>query len=201
MARAVIFIGYSMYDLDIQRILHAEDISDKTFFITSPDPSDTDKIMLPMFGSVLPIGIGKFADFVDAERRSYTAPRAVNEIMALEKVKLPAVKRSPTNGDMEKLFLYGNLDSGLIDSSGSGESSRGYLVDRLSSFNIEQVLSGGDDVVLTADLGNGKTITLDQVALELTGKGWNVYRFTSTIRHRERKLSAYWIYPAIRYYL
>lgn len=179
MARAVIFIGYSMYDLDIQRILHAEDISDKTFFITSPDPSDTDKIMLPMFGTVLPIGIGKFADFVDAERRSYTAPRAVNEFMAFERVKLPAIKKSPTNGDMEKLFLYGNLDSGLIDSSVSGESSRGYLVDRLSSFNIDQVLSGGDDVVLTADLGNGKTITLDQVALELTGKGWNVYRFTT----------------------
>ncbi|MBC3905941.1 SIR2 family protein [Undibacterium umbellatum] len=63
-ARAVIFVGYSMYDLDIQRFVYAADIKDKTVFICSPtlQENDSDSFILPEFGTLFPIGVQKFAD-------------------------------------------------------------------------------------------------------------------------------------------
>lgn len=181
LARSVIFVGYSMYDLDIQRIFHAEDIKEKTFFVTSPKPSDTDAIMLPIFGKVCPLGVEDFAAEIVHQSENHKIAKSVEGYMALEKISAPRLRKQPTNADIERLFLYGVVEHELIDTLNVSPepSSRRYLVDRVSSLKVEESLRQGLDVVFTSDLGNGKTVVLEQVAYDLASKGWDVYRFTS----------------------
>lgn len=187
LARAVIFIGYSMYDLDIQRLFHAEDIKHKTIFITSPAPSSTDQIMLPLFGNVLPIGIQQLANSIATESLTYSRTKSKNVFIALEKIAAPSLSRQPNNADVEKLFLYGQIEQALLSPTNEDGNSRKYTIDRLSSTHISEVLKTTEDIVLVSDLGNGKTVALEQLSQNLAGLGWNVYRFTSDTKNSRQE--------------
>lgn len=187
LARAVIFIGYSMYDLDIQRLFHAEDIKHKTIFITSPTPSSTDQIMLPLFGNVLPIGIQQLANSIATESLTYSRTKSKNIFIALEKIAAPSLSRQPNNADVEKLFLYGQIEHALLAPTNEDGNSRKYTIDRLSNTHISEVLKTTEDIVLVSDLGNGKTVALEQLSQNLAGLGWNVYRFTSDTKNSRQE--------------
>lgn len=49
-SRAVIFVGYSLYDLDISRLVFSSDIADKTFFFVSPTIDEIDKETISLHG-------------------------------------------------------------------------------------------------------------------------------------------------------
>lgn len=70
-AHAVFFVGYSLYDLEIQEILFAEkSLREKTFFIEYPglDDEDVEFSDLNDFGTLLPIGVEKFSDDLNASK-------------------------------------------------------------------------------------------------------------------------------------
>lgn len=181
LARAVIFIGYSMYDLDIQRIVHVEDTKNKAIFITSPDKNiGPDKLFLPTFGDVYPIGIEEFANQIKLEQKTHTPSKQLHSFLALEKVDFKLTKDVASNSDIEKLFLYGEVNRSLVNiTSAKDEQKRAYLIERTHRQKILDALEQGDDAVVISDLGNGKTILLDQLALRLGTLGWNVFRVKS----------------------
>ena len=189
LARAVIFVGYSMYDLDVQRLVHAEDIKEKTFFIASPKlkPSDPDSIILPIFGNLLPIGVEKFSSIVDDVKKIHTPEKTSTVFTALEKLTPVVTSNKPTNADIERLFLYGKLENELISQSSLGLAERFYLVEREEVENAKNALTSGRDVVFTSELGNGKTILTEQLAMRLLEKGWNIFRLTSDSKESRKE--------------
>lgn len=188
LARAIIFVGYSMYDLDIQRIVHSEDTFDKTIFITSPSSyTGPDTIFLPTFGSVFPIGVEDFAKKVEQERRTYVPRKHEPSFLAIEHVQSKPAQLVPTNSDIEKLFLYGITNNALIGLDDTTKFQRPYVVERTYSRMISDAIIQGDDAVVIADLGNGKTILLEQVMARLSAKGWNVFRVTSDSKDAQKE--------------
>lgn len=177
LARAVIFIGYSMYDLDIQRIVHFEDTRDKAIFITSPSATvGPDTIFLPNFGKIYAIGVQSFSAKVEEEKKHYTPSKHVDSFLAIEKIKPASAKAIPSNSDIEKLFLYGQINASLISSGMPVDGRRSYLANRSDSSKICEVLLQGGDAVAVSDLGNGKTVLIEQIAAKLSSEGWNVFR-------------------------
>ncbi|EIQ9838677.1 hypothetical protein LWE36_004929, partial [Escherichia coli] len=60
---AIVFIGYSMYDIEIKKILSTlPQLKEKTFFVTSLNPDIELEFTLEKFGTVLPIGLSGFAN-------------------------------------------------------------------------------------------------------------------------------------------
>jgi hypothetical protein len=58
---AIIFVGYSMYDIEVQKILHANsEYVKKTFFITRSLKGGKAQFTLEQFGKILPIGTESF---------------------------------------------------------------------------------------------------------------------------------------------
>ncbi|MBK8908541.1 MAG: SIR2 family protein [Rhodospirillales bacterium] len=56
-ARSIFFVGYSLYDLDISRVLYEDhSIHQKCFFVTRPNPDEMDLYTLQRFGSIVDIG-------------------------------------------------------------------------------------------------------------------------------------------------
>ena len=63
-AHAVFFVGYSLYDIDIQEILFdSPELKNKTFFIEREDITndEIEELDLDSFGTVLNIGINNFS--------------------------------------------------------------------------------------------------------------------------------------------
>lgn len=191
MAKAVIFIGYSMYDWNLAQIVHAEDIKDKTIFITGPDlkPNSPDALRLPHFGKLYPIGVGEFANQVDFLKRSYVPAQAMSEFLALEEVKVSPNPLEPSNADVEKLFLYGDLDKRFSECTSTKVFPRFYTVERELISTAVRIIQEGSDLVLTADLGNGKSVACEQVGLELFRQGWTVVRLTEDTRQARKEFA------------
>lgn len=192
LAKAVIFIGYSMYDWNLAQIVHAEEIKEKTIFITGPDlkANSPDALRLPHFGAVYSIGVGAFSDVLCTVRSSYEPAQAVTEFLALEEIKMDVSSNPPTNADVEKLFLYGDVNNKLVGYTSTTESPRCYLVDRDLTRNAVRVVVEGNDVLITSDLGNGKTIVCEQVGRELSKLGWFVFKVGEDTRQARKEFSA-----------
>lgn len=189
LARSVIFIGYSMYDWNLAQIVHAQDIQSKTVFITGPDlkPNSPDALRLPHFGSLYPIGVGAFSEMVAQVNSSYVPTPPLNRFLALEEVKVEVSAQSPSNADVEKLFLYGDVDKKLIGSTSATMLPRCYLVEREVVADAVKVVIGGDDVLITSELGNGKSIISEQIGLKLSALGWSVYKVTEDTRQAKKE--------------
>ncbi|WP_276953400.1 SIR2 family protein [Helicobacter rodentium] len=66
-AGAIVFIGYSLYDIDIEKILfkNNQKIKDKVIFIQQENLDEMDKYDLEQYGKVYLIGTEKFAELVE----------------------------------------------------------------------------------------------------------------------------------------
>lgn len=66
-ASAIIFVGYSMYDIDVQRLLYQTDnLVEKTYFIVHEGADFKETFFLSDFGHVLPIGLTGFSNLVSS---------------------------------------------------------------------------------------------------------------------------------------
>ncbi|MGQ7960616.1 SIR2 family protein [Pseudomonas sp. SP16.1] len=190
MAHAVIFIGYSLYDLDIQRILFSEDIKSKCIFITAPSPSEVDEALLPIFGELLPIGVQAAATALNSLKNVHVPPPPSSNFLSLTEFSLAPSTRTPTNSDIEKLFLYGTIQSELINHADSGLEGRPYIARRQSLEPIPDLLYNDNDVVITSDLGNGKTVSVEYVIHELAAKGFRVHRFSADNKAARKEVNS-----------
>ncbi|WP_082061035.1 SIR2 family protein [Pseudomonas sp. MRSN 12121] len=180
LARSIIFIGYSMYDLNLAQIVHVEDIKDKTIFIAAPDLSSNspDALRLPMFGELFPIGVGSFSQIVTDVRKDYLPKKTYQNYFSLEKLKQSAAVAQPMNSDVEKLFLYGDLNSKFLGCTSANSDPRFYLIERSIMAEVKKSVKAGQDILFTSDLGNGKSIALEQAGRELSELGWEVFKVT-----------------------
>lgn len=192
-ASAVIFIGYSMYDLDIRRILYNEDISDKCVFIIAPINSENelDAEDLGDLGIVAPIGVDAFADAVTKECASYVPVES--ELLLecwSEKLPIKDTLASPTDEEVIGFLTEGKVcDPLAIEAVGPNKAN--YLIDYVASEKIELSLQDHEvPVLVLGELGSGKTFMLEEIALKLMTAGWRVFKLSVTAREEIGELEA-----------
>ena len=190
LCRAVIFVGYSMYDVDIQRLMYKENVKDKTFFVTAPHLSSdhVDALILPMYGQVIDIGVAEFANRIKGVRATHVPVKRPPPYLELERVTATVETERPSNTQFENLFLYGKLSPSLLTADGATDDRPGILIrDKIAK--VVETINRGEDAVVVADLGNGKTIALEEVGQALMAGGWNVYRLQRFNKELLKELS------------
>lgn len=177
-AKAIIFVGYSMYDLDIRRILFEEDVSDRCLFVTAPITPDNELEAedLADLGLLAPIGLGAFAAQVRAEAASY---KPLEEDLLLEawaEIEGPTPTSSrPTDKDVQNLLIYG-IDSPSMLFEACGPDAAKYCVPRLQAERVCAELKAKAGVVaLHGGLGTGKTFIAEIAAALLARAGARVF--------------------------
>jgi hypothetical protein len=176
-ASAIIFVGYSMYDIDIQKILfeESETFKKKTFFITSEKASEKAKFELSEFGKVYPIGLKNFANEIE-----HNLPKKDLEEFYLE--SFLEIKKEDINDleiDDDKIndfLLHGNLDYKFIIDAQNHKQKLPYIVNRKLIEESINILKENNNLIILSDFGNGKTIFLKQLSAELILNGKIVYR-------------------------
>ena len=178
-AKAIIFIGYSMYDLDIQRIIHnIGDIKDKIIFIERED-MDTNSIEFGIqsdFGSTVAIGLEGFANKVVELRNTYIPQTSANSIFYLNKIETESAKVEFRDNSVFNLFLRAEFSISLLMDSLRGDLNGPYFLKRtLHGKALDAVANGARILVVHSDMANGKTAFTKGLACEFITRGYDVY--------------------------
>lgn len=175
---AIVFVGYSMYDIDVKKILFAnKHLIDKTFFITKTDSNFESVYNLKKYGSVLKIGTELFSRIVSQCIESSNQDNVLDMIYSMEKYEVNDNIESMEIRDLDinNFLLFGNVSDGYIDTVLLNPEIKNKFIFRENIELIANQLAQGSNILITADLGNGKTITTKLLMAKLSRMGFDCF--------------------------
>jgi hypothetical protein len=176
LADAVFFLGFSLYDLDIKRILlETTKLKEKCFFIIGHSMDELTEMRISRFGSPVTITVEEFSQRVAKEKETYL-PIEVEDFSALsirEQV-LPSKRTSFSDRDFINFLLFGSYDENQILES--LKSDKKFYLERFQIDNIITTAENGGRVfVVNSDFGNGKTLLLEGLRFRFLEQGYRVF--------------------------
>lgn len=173
---AIVFAGYSLYDIEIQRILHENStLKEKTYFITRPNPSHDLLHTLSKYGRVLQIGIEGLARSISDNPDVFNDAINYNAMQSLVEYELQADPINIRDAMVETFFMYGRIEDALIDEAVSGIQRVPYLILRNQASNAFTHICNGRNIIVYSELGNGKTTLLSIIRTMLLIEGYRVF--------------------------
>ena len=173
---AIVFVGYSLYDIDIQKILYQnKELAKKTYFIISPDASDRERFNLSPFGDCFSIGAENFGQFLEENFSQIEDIDSSLETTSIVRYKneehFPAVRDS----DVDRFLMFGDLKDSILESALFTEQGAPLLIKRKDINIALDAIQAGKNVAILADFGNGKTVFLRTLKSLLSQQGFDVY--------------------------
>ncbi|WP_322007445.1 SIR2 family protein [Paraburkholderia tropica] len=178
-AQAIFFVGYSLYDIDIQEIIFSDErLREKTFFIqwAGMPQEDLDDSDLNEFGTVLPIGLSKFAN--DLAEVDPSAIGASGELIltSFDEMKIVDVNiETLRDEDVTSLLLRGQVKDNLVIDRVLGNARTDYVFSREIEKEMVEDLPKSDNIVIHGDLANGKSMLLRVLSAQLLTQGYRVF--------------------------
>lgn len=176
MCTALIFVGYSLYDIEVQKILYENpDFSQKTFFVTSPTVSERERFTLAPFGNCIPIGAEIFAEKISFYLPKFEIERSVDTLISFKKYEISEVNKIPRDADAERFLMFGDVGDAMLEASllvGDGAP----LAVRRTDVNIAaESAAKGSHIAVISEFGNGKTVFMRSLSILLAQKGNDIY--------------------------
>ena len=178
-SKAVIFIGYSISDLDIRRVLFdSTSLRNRAIFFVGENPDPLLESRIRNFGECFKQSAATFSDSIKKLAEEFEVPnppsvpwRGVREVTYVEAVE----NLKPSDREVFDLLLLGKVNEGLVRVSQINNFD--YIVPRSQvSPEVDHLVVGNRALIATAELGNGKTIFLRQMEYSLLGTGARVFR-------------------------
>lgn len=183
-AKAVFFVGYSLYDLDIKRILNSiPSLNEKIFFFLGP----SDEIDKEIVRSEI-VDYGTDTQKTASELAKLIENLAVNHTYSIEEEPMHSFSRyiqdrgihtTIPSDKVSDLLTWGDVSFSFITSAINNNLN--YIVNRSSIPKItNKIVNNGTDIVIHSDIGNGKSTFCAHLALSLTEYGFDVYKLNSS---------------------
>lgn len=174
LAEAVFFFGYSLFDLDVKRMIYdSPDLHRKSFFVLGANPSSLTKQRIEKYGTLVEASVEEVAKQIPAS----SSPGLANppfQYESLQELKPSSSNDKPRDQDVFDLFEFGAFKREFVHQSISEDGQ--YYLQRPACDQVLSLLQGGAPaVVLTASLGNGKTLALEGIAYQAIEKGFKVF--------------------------
>ena len=180
-ASSLIFVGFSLTDIDIRRLLGLmpPEVIKKIHFVIRPDTKQPIITRMSKFGTPHPIGLSALAAHLGTKRpgapvRSCTAlPIAMQEMFFTPK-RAAAISAL----DIERLFISGSLDLEKLSQADISAQPAAYTISRSKhAYNrAGNNASGTMPILVNSDIGNGKTIFAYQIGYQYTQKGYRIFK-------------------------
>ncbi|WP_427195018.1 SIR2 family protein [Morganella morganii] len=173
---AIIFLGYSMYDIDIQKIFfNNKEIKDKTFFITREGSTKFQNYKLGMFGETLNIGVNGFSEI---------AKECINDshkndgevfINSMDLFSIEDEDYDIRDSDISKFMVLGIVNDSYINEVTRKNNETSKIIIREEVDRIIEHIKDSYDILITSDLGNGKSVITKILMSKLTRLGYSCY--------------------------
>lgn len=180
-ASIILFVGYSLYDIDIKKILKLnKEFKSKTFFIVHDKVSEEDEYILSKYGTVLKIGLSGIASIIVENSDLIKSLQDLN-LSFLTKYDPKPISNNINIDDesIRNMLVFGKYDNSII-SSKILSGHQPYFVLREDLTTVYTSLKEGFNVIIRSRLGNGKSFFLEQVKAFLHSKGdFDIYDISS----------------------
>ncbi len=180
-ASSLIFVGFSLTDIDIRRLLGLmpPEVLQKIHFVIRPGTKQPILTRMSKFGTPHPVGLSALAAHLGTKRpgapvRSYTAlPIAMQELFFT-----PKVTTSISAQDIERLFISGSPDLEKMSQADISAEAGAYTISRSRNAykRAGNNASGTMPILVNGDIGNGKTIFADQIGYQYAQKNYRIFR-------------------------
>lgn len=174
-AKTLIFVGYSIADLDIGRLLfQTPQLRDKCFFVLDPSTAKVTVRRAGELGTVLPMSSAEFARAADAVTSSYSPADGIKPAFTCFREYKPA--GTPVALGDERMFdllLWGRVQPSLLAQSVQG--AHDYIAERHAVDRALEILRTTNALVIMSHLGNGKTLTLEALKVRAAAAGYSVF--------------------------
>lgn len=160
-AKVVFIIGLSFNsDIDIRRIVSGQELRDKVFFIERYDLSEGGRKFLDKYGRVLLCGVQTFLEDLSKVEINEENKKEVY-YKTFKKADRYDNSIEPEDRDVYALFFNGIEKEGIYKK----DAARCYeaLVNRDKVVDVINDIEQGKSVIIYSDLGNGKSIFLNQI--------------------------------------
>ena len=173
-SNAIVFVGYSLYDIEIKKILYKENFREKTYFITLENLSEKEIFKFEKFGKIINIGIERFSSLL----KDVTFSQQNETFNVFKKYDFSDINIDEDIRDIEivNLMTRGILNKNKLITS-LNDKNKFYVIKRNV---IEKIIDKikeqkYDFFVINAEFGNGKTILLEELKYFLNKNGYNVF--------------------------
>ncbi|MDI1281393.1 SIR2 family protein [Brevundimonas sp.] len=185
-ANLIVIAGYSLRDLEVASMLidGGQPFRNKTIIICGAHETPMALSRLKKFGEVLPIGIdglaahfsGATVDAAKAKENSFQFIDALEPVNPAEVIE---------GDDFIRLILTGSFSREKYQTQmqQSPSSPEMYCIRRGEALDavLQRSPAGVCRYVISSDLGNGKSLFLDQLSEELLVSGVRVFRISSNL--------------------
>lgn len=193
-ASAVIFVGYSMYDMDVQRLLYQTDsLVEKTYFIVHENASFQETFFLTDFGHVLPIGVEGFSNLINDIQFQSNENREEICLDCFELKEISYNHETITDTEIKDFLLFGKHDDNQINTSVSNDFLDNFLINRDLLKETIRLIQSKNNILIHSELGNGKTVFLKMITYLLAREGYNVYTFSEKSEYDDELSEIDWI--------
>jgi len=191
-ADAIFFVGFSLkYDLDLKRIIYlTPELREKCFFILSDNEEATTLKAIAKFGTAVTIGCKAFSELIRDRKRSYIPKVQINfKPLCFTQPTFHNTIPDLKDKDFFKLLVEGEVNDHVLEYSIFSPSEFPYFVFREKiKLALESIKKGKKDLIITSDLGNGKTLFIEGLSYLLKKEGYNVYCFKKYYATLSREL-------------
>lgn len=174
---AIVFVGYSLYDFDIEKILNDRPhLFDKTYFIVHDSANHQLTYKLSSYGHISKIGtegFGKLVADVILDTSDFLMPECFTKRIVSE------VDHDLSDVVTQSMLLYGKYENTDVDTAVRKSFSIPYMFERRYMEEICNSLMEKKHIFVQSELGNGKSVLLNQVASAMSSYGYSVWEMTN----------------------
>ncbi len=132
LAKSVLFVGYSLADLDIARILIEDElIKSKTIFVVGEGVDEIDVASMEAFGTVYSTGFTYVAARLRQVKKSHVAKESAENFGSLTEFKIDApTEARPSAAVLFEQFVYGKIDLPSLLGTALAFDQQSFLIER-----------------------------------------------------------------------
>lgn len=168
----ILFVGYSMYDPDISKIIYNDpNLRKKTVIIQHDKLAVNEERWLSRFGSVFKIGNQGLQEILDSIKEEGGPNISTVEVENFSEYLVnTGTNVQPAGPDDLAALLERGVFSRDIYGSSLARKPNGYLADRSAADEIVSAVNmGARNILVHADMGNGKSVILEKAARDIAG--------------------------------
>jgi hypothetical protein len=175
-ARSVFFIGYSISDLDVRRVLFEQkSLTDKCFFIVGDQPSPGTLSRANRFGSVLQEGTDEIAKHFTRKTQSYTPPIETAPLdYCVQRYEVAHPSSTLPDRFVFDLLLFGQIKPEFVWKGLHG-GEKYSLPRQVAQTVLKHLDLDKQAAVVHSDLGNGKTLLLEEIKARAVEKDYSIF--------------------------
>lgn len=190
LADAIFFVGYSLFDIDIERILFRNPANiSKTFFILGPQISRETELKIANYGSDTKIDTDEFVKRLELSAQRGAPDKSEVFLTNFEEIipKSPIVP-SATDAEVISFLIEGDLRTDHLYTDLANKTQSYHVHRNVAESIAKDAIGERKRILVHGNIGSGKSVLMDICAYHLANYGHRVFSHSAKSNNYARDI-------------